>query len=46
MDALAVILESPEHLAVKHVALTPPAETDAVVAVAWSGISTGTERLL
>ncbi|GJE48445.1 L-galactonate-5-dehydrogenase [Methylobacterium tardum] len=46
MDALAVILESPEHLAVKHVALTPPAETDAVVAVTWSGISTGTERLL
>ncbi|MFB0492774.1 3-hydroxyethyl bacteriochlorophyllide a dehydrogenase [Methylobacterium sp. OAE515] len=46
MDALAVILESPEHLAIKHVALTPPAETDAVVAVTWSGISTGTERLL
>ncbi len=46
MDALAVILESPEHLAVKHVALTPPAETDAVVAITWSGISTGTERLL
>lgn len=46
MDALAVILESPEHLAVKQVALTPPAETDAVVAITWSGISTGTERLL
>jgi 3-hydroxyethyl bacteriochlorophyllide a dehydrogenase len=46
MDALAVILESPEHLAIKHVALTPPVETDAVVAVTWSGISTGTERLL
>lgn len=46
MDALAVILESPERLAVRHVALTPPAESDAVVAVTWSGISTGTERLL
>src|SRR5919199_582006 len=46
MYALAVILESPEHLAIKHVALTPPAETDAVVGVTWTGISTATERLL
>ena len=46
MDALAVILESPERLAVQRLALTPPEDGDAVVAVAWSGISTGTERLL
>ncbi|MGH1589149.1 chlorophyll synthesis pathway protein BchC [Methylobacterium phyllosphaerae] len=46
MDALAVILESLEQLAVQRVALTPPGETDAVIAVSWSGISTGTERLL
>jgi 3-hydroxyethyl bacteriochlorophyllide a dehydrogenase len=46
MESLAVILESPERLTVKHVALTPPGEADAVVAIAWSGISTGTERLL
>lgn len=46
MDALAVVLESPEHLALSRLALTPPGDGDAVVAVSWSGISTGTERLL
>ncbi|MGU3662773.1 chlorophyll synthesis pathway protein BchC [Methylobacterium sp. A49B] len=46
MDALAVILDSPRHLALQRLALSPAAETDAVVAVSWSGISTGTERLL
>ncbi|MEE7506170.1 chlorophyll synthesis pathway protein BchC [Methylobacterium mesophilicum] len=46
MDALAVILENPEHLSVQRLALTPPGDADAVVAVSWSGISTGTERLL
>ena len=46
MDALAVILERPEQLALNRLALTPAAEGDAVVAVSWSGISTGTERLL
>jgi 3-hydroxyethyl bacteriochlorophyllide a dehydrogenase len=46
MDALAIILECPERLAVHHLPLTPAEETDAVVAVSWSGISTGTERLL
>ncbi|MGU3540981.1 chlorophyll synthesis pathway protein BchC [Methylobacterium sp. A54F] len=46
MDTLAVVLERPEHLALNRLTLTPAAETDAVVAVTWSGISTGTERLL
>ncbi|CAO4174710.1 chlorophyll synthesis pathway protein BchC [Methylorubrum aminovorans] len=46
MDALAVVLERPEHLALSRLALTPAIEGDAVVAVSWSGISTGTERLL
>ncbi|MCJ2117710.1 chlorophyll synthesis pathway protein BchC [Methylobacterium sp. J-001] len=46
MDALAVILERPEHLALSRLALTPAGAADAVVAVSWSGISTGTERLL
>ena len=46
MDALAVILESPERLAVRRLLLAAPGENDAVVAVSWSGISTGTERLL
>ncbi len=46
MDALAVILERPEQLALTRLPLSPATETDAVVAVSWSGISTGTERLL
>ena len=46
MEALAVVLERPEHLALNRLALTPAVEGDAVVAVSWSGISTGTERLL
>lgn len=46
MDALAVILERPETLALSRLPLTPVDEADAVVAVSWSGISTGTERLL
>jgi len=46
MDALAVILERPECLAVQRLPLVPAAGSDAVVAIAWSGISTGTERLL
>ena len=46
MDALAVILERPEHLSVQRLALEPANGSDAVVAVTWSGISTGTERLL
>ncbi len=46
MDALAVILERPEHLALQRLPLTSPGDADAVVAITWSGISTGTERLL
>ena len=46
MDTLAVVLEKPEHLALNRLALNPAGPADAVVAVTWSGISTGTERLL
>ena len=46
MDALAVILERPEHLALDRLPLTPPSAADAMVEIRWSGISTGTERLL
>jgi 3-hydroxyethyl bacteriochlorophyllide a dehydrogenase len=46
METMAVVLEKPEHLSVLQVELTPPGETDVVVDVEWSGISTGTERLL
>ena len=46
MEALAVVLERPEHLALIRLVLSPATEGDATVAVSWSGISTGTERLL
>ncbi|MBK1624320.1 MULTISPECIES: chlorophyll synthesis pathway protein BchC [Afifella] len=46
MNTLAVVLEQPEHLALKEVALVTPGADDVVVDVEWSGISTGTERLL
>ncbi len=46
MDAVAVILEAPEHLTLRSLALNEPTPTDIVVEIAWSGISTGTERLL
>jgi 3-hydroxyethyl bacteriochlorophyllide a dehydrogenase len=46
MDAMAVILEQPERLKVDRLELTPPGDGDVVVDVAYSGISTGTERLL
>ncbi len=46
MDALAVVLEQPEHLVLSRLDLSPPGEEDVVVDIEWSGISTGTERLL
>jgi 3-hydroxyethyl bacteriochlorophyllide a dehydrogenase len=42
----AVVLTAPEHLSVQNVALSPCGDEDVVVDIAWSGISTGTERLL
>lgn len=46
MDTLAVVLEAPERLVLDRVELAPPEAEDILVAVEWSGISTGTERLL
>ena len=46
MDALAVILEAPERLTLRSLALNPMADDDVMVDVAFSGISTGTEKLL
>jgi 3-hydroxyethyl bacteriochlorophyllide a dehydrogenase len=46
MQATAVTFKEPEQLALRTLDLTPPAESDAVVDILWSGISTGTERLL
>ena len=46
MDTLAVVLEAPERLVLSRLDLARPESTDVVVDMEWSGISTGTERLL
>lgn len=46
MDSPAMILEAPERIALRPLALTPIGPADVMVDVVWSGISTGTERLL
>jgi 3-hydroxyethyl bacteriochlorophyllide a dehydrogenase len=46
MDTLAVVLEEPEHLSLRRLDLQEAADDDLVVKIDWSGISTGTERLL
>jgi 3-hydroxyethyl bacteriochlorophyllide a dehydrogenase len=46
MDTLAVVIEAPEQLSLRRLELNPPGPADVVVEVEWSGISTGTERLL
>ena len=46
LEALAVVLEEPERLSLRRLPLTPPSDGDVVVDIEWSGISTGTERLL
>jgi bacteriochlorophyllide a dehydrogenase len=46
LTARAVVLEQPERLGLHDLDLATPAPDDVVVDVEWSGISTGTERLL
>ena len=46
MNTNAVVFERPEHLALQRLELTPPTAADVVVDVQYSGISTGTEKLL
>jgi bacteriochlorophyllide a dehydrogenase len=46
MDTLAILFEKPEHLTLASVELTAPGRNDVIVDIRWSGISTGTERLL
>ena len=46
METTAVVLEKPQSLTLAHLALDAPAAGDIVVDIAWSGVSTGTERLL
>ena len=46
MDAIAVILEAPERISLRKLALDPMAAGDVRVEIDWSGISSGTEKLL
>ncbi|MBS0579131.1 MAG: chlorophyll synthesis pathway protein BchC [Proteobacteria bacterium] len=46
MNTVAVVLEGPQRLALSRMQLAPPGEEDVVVDIQYSGISTGTERLL
>jgi 3-hydroxyethyl bacteriochlorophyllide a dehydrogenase len=46
METIAVVLKQPEQVELTRLALTPPTPDDVVVDVDWSGVSTGTERLL
>ena len=46
MEAVAALLKAPGELVLDRLALTAPTTEDVVVEVAWSGVSTGTERLL
>lgn len=46
METIAIVLKEPEHVEITRLALTDPTAEDVVVDVEWSGVSTGTERLL
>ncbi len=46
MEAMAVVLTGPEELALSRLALDAAGPGDVMVDIEWSGISTGTERLL
>lgn len=43
---MAVILDQPKHIGLQRLAIDAPGAGDVLVEIAWSGISTGTERLL
>lgn len=46
LSTLAVVMEKPEHLRLSRLDLTSPGADDIVVDMEWTGISTGTEKLL
>jgi len=46
MNTMAVVLKEPERLVLRRVDLTEPGDEDVVVDMEWTGISTGTEKLL
>jgi 3-hydroxyethyl bacteriochlorophyllide a dehydrogenase len=46
METIAVVMEGPERVSLRSLDLTPARDDDVVVDISFSGISTGTERLL
>ena len=46
MDTLAVVMEAPKDIALRRLNLTDAGDQDVIVDIEWSGISTGTERML
>lgn len=46
LETVAVVMPKPEHIELQRLELSPPSESDVVVDIQWSSISTGTERLL
>lgn len=46
MQTMAAVLREPEQISLQQLVLSEPGEDDVVVEIEWSGISTGTERLL
>ncbi|WP_017667963.1 chlorophyll synthesis pathway protein BchC [Sandarakinorhabdus sp. AAP62] len=46
METLAVVVEEPERVALRSLALTPCQADDVVVSIDFSGISMGTEKLM
>jgi bacteriochlorophyllide a dehydrogenase len=46
VETIAVVLKQPEQVELNRLALTAPTPDDVVVDIDWSGVSTGTERLL
>lgn len=46
MNTMAVVLERPEQLVLSRLNLSDATDEDVTVDIEWSGISTGTERLL
>lgn len=46
LDSLAVIIEEPKHVAVRRIALDAPGAGDVLVEIDYSGVSSGTEKLI
>jgi len=46
VNTTAVVFEEPHRLSVRELTLVPATDADVLVAMRWSGISTGTERML